>query len=154
MPHCDGTGSLKSRPRVPNSPSMQRMIGSRQPSCRRLKHEGKTKMILRNTFRAVLVAGAIATLPVHADDCVLPPPPSKVPDGSSASQQEMVSAMDTLKEYNGDVDVYLKCLDFQAKQNHISSDVRDLKHDAAVTQLQAIADKFNQQVRAFKSKHG
>jgi len=111
-------------------------------------------MIVRNLIRAALLGGLLsATLPAHADECVLPPPPSKIPDGDTANEQEMLSAMNTLKEYNGDVNVYLQCLDFQAKQNHISSAVRDIKHDAAVTQLQSIADKFNEQVRLFKSKH-
>ncbi len=114
-------------------------------------------MIVRNVIRAALVAGLLTALsppPAHADDCVLPPPPSKIPDGSTANEQEMVNAMNTLKEYNGDVNVYLKCLDFQARENRISSDARDVKRDAAVSQLQSVADKFNQQVRLFKSKHG
>ncbi len=111
-------------------------------------------MIARNLIWAALVAGLLTALPVHADDCVLPPPPSKIPDGATASQQEMLNAMNTLKEYNGDVNVYLQCLDFQAKQNHLPSSIRDIKHDAAVTQLQSVADKFNAQVRVFKSKHG
>jgi hypothetical protein len=115
------------------------------------------KMILRKTLgaaAAVAVLATLAALPALADQCVLPPPPSKIPDGATATQQEMISAMDTLKEYNGDVNVYLKCLDFETRQNRMTSDASDLKHDAAVTQLQAIADKFNQQVRIFKSKHG
>jgi hypothetical protein len=111
-------------------------------------------MILRNIIRAAVVAGLLAALPAHADDCLLPPPPSKIPDGATANEQQMLNAMNTLKEYNGDVNVYLQCLDFQAKQNRLAEGVRDLKHDAAVTELQAIADKFNQQVRLFKSKHG
>lgn len=111
-------------------------------------------MTMRMTFCAAIVAGLVTALPAFADQCVLPPPPSKIPDGNSASKQQMISAMNTLKEYNGDVSVYLHCLDFQVKQNRLSSDVRDLKHDAAVTQLQTVAGKFNEQVRAFKSKHG
>ncbi len=110
-------------------------------------------MILRNLIRAVLVASLVSALPAHADDCVLPPPPSKIPDGATADKQEMLNAMNTLKEYNGDVNVYLQCLDFQAKRNLISSDARDIKHDAALSQLQTVADKFNPQVRVFKAKH-
>jgi len=93
------------------------------------------------------------SLAAHAD-CVLPPAPSKVPDGKTASEQEMVTAMQTLKEYNGDVDTYLKCLDFEAKQNHLSSGDQEKLHNAAVDTLQKIASKFNEQVRTFKSKSG
>lgn len=66
----------------------------------------------------------------------------------------MVAAMNTLKEYNGDVSVYLKCLDFETRENRLASDIKVLKHNAAVAQLQAVAQKFNKQVRLFKAKHG
>jgi len=62
--------------------------------------------------------------------------------------------MQTLKEYNGDVDTYLKCLDFEAKQNRLSSGDQEKMHNAAVDTLQKVANKFNEQVRSFKSKSG
>ena len=102
---------------------------------------------------AMALAACMFSLPALAG-CMLPPPPSKIPDGSVANEQEMLSAMQTLKEYNGDVTVYLKCLEFEAKQNRLSASIRDMRHDAALEQLQEVADKFNQQVRVFKSKHG
>lgn len=109
-----------------------------------------------NSPKRILVAVALAyaaSLPAHAD-CVLPPAPSKIPDGNSASQQEMVTAMNTLKEYNGDVDTYTKCLEFEAKQNHISKADEERMHNTAVDTLQKIAAKFNEQVRTFKAKSG
>jgi len=100
----------------------------------------------------VLLLASFMSRPAHAD-CLLPPPPSKIPDGASASQQEMVTAMMTLKQYDGDVTVYLKCLEFESRQNRLPVILRDAKHDAAVAQLRDIADRFNEQVRVFKSKH-
>jgi hypothetical protein len=127
--------------------------------------EGKN-MILRNKSSSAQRHGPITTVAgvllllaglmsrSAQADCMLPPPPSKIPDGANASQQEMLNAMMTLKQYDGDVSVYLKCLEFESRQNRIPPSLRDLKHDAAVAQLQEVADKFNQQVRVFKSKHG
>jgi hypothetical protein len=94
-----------------------------------------------------------ASLQAHAD-CVLPPAPSKIPDGNTASQQEMITAMNTLKEYNGDVDTYTKCLEFEAKQNRLSHVDEEKMHNAAVETLQKVAAKFNEQVRTFKAKSG
>jgi hypothetical protein len=108
-------------------------------------------MILRKHLCAAMMVGMISNLPAYAD-CVLPPAPSKIPDGSSASEPEMISAMQTLKAYNGDVDVYLKCLEFETKQNRMSSDEHAKKHNAAISQLEKIAAKFNEQVRVFKAK--
>jgi hypothetical protein len=94
-----------------------------------------------------------ASLPAYAD-CVLPPAPSKVPDGRTASELEMLTAMQTLKEYNGDVDTYNKCLEFEAKQNRLSRADEEKMHNTAVETLQKIAAKFNEQVRSFKAKSG
>ena len=58
--------------------------------------------------KRMLVALAVAysvSLAAHAD-CVLPPAPSKIPDGKTASEQEMVTAMQTLKELFGTSGLY------------------------------------------------
>ena len=103
---------------------------------------------------AALVAAALGSaVPANAD-CLLPPPPSKIPDASSANAQEMMTAMQVLKQYDGDVNVYLKCLQFEQKQNHLSASDRDAKHNDAVATLEKVATKFNEQVRLFKAKHG
>src|ERR1700704_5497545 len=109
-----------------------------------------------NSPQRILLAVALAyaaSLPAHAD-CVLPPAPSKIPDGNTASQQEMLTAMNTMKEYNNDVDTYTKCLEFEAKQNHLSRGEEEKMHNTAVDTLQKVAAKFNEQVRTFKAKSG
>ena len=111
------------------------------------------KRILALAVLSAACACAVS-LPARADQCRLPPAPSKIPDGSTASQQEMVTAMETIKQYNGDVQTYLKCLDFEARQNQLSPGDQTNLHNAAVDQLTHVADEFNQQVRTFKAKHG
>jgi hypothetical protein len=66
----------------------------------------------------------------------------------------MVTAMQTLKEYNADVDTYLKCLEFEQKQNRLSAGDQEKMHNQAVDTLTKVANKFNEQVRSFKSKSG
>jgi hypothetical protein len=108
---------------------------------------------MSTTTRIVLALALAyaASVPARAE-CVLPPAPSKIPDGNSASEQEMLTAMQTLKEYNSDVDTYTKCLDFEAKQNRMTKGEEERLHNAAVDTLQKIAAKFNEQVRTFKAK--
>jgi len=103
---------------------------------------------------AVLSAACAVSLQAHADDCRLPPAPSKIPDGNTATQQEMITAMETIKQYNNDVQSYLKCLDFETRQNQLSASDQMNLHNAAVDQLTHIADEFNAQVKTFKAKHG
>lgn len=102
---------------------------------------------------AAAAAACCFSLAAQAD-CVLPPAPSKIPDGNSASEQEMITAMQTLKEYNADVDTYLKCLEFETKQNRLSAGDQEKMHNTAVDTLQKVAAKFNEQVRTFKAKKG
>ncbi len=110
-------------------------------------------MIRPKRILAALAVALAASVPAYAD-CVLPPPPSKIPDGTTASEQEMVTAMQTLKQYNGDVDTYLKCIDFESKQNRMSRTEEERRHNEAVDTMSKIAAKFNEQVRTFKAKSG
>jgi predicted transglutaminase-like cysteine proteinase len=103
---------------------------------------------------AALSVACSVSLQAHAGQCRLPPAPSKIPDGSTASQQEMITAMQTIKQYNNDVQTYLKCLDFEARQNQLSPGDQASLHNQAVDQLTKVADEFNAQVRTFKAKHG
>jgi hypothetical protein len=99
-----------------------------------------------------LIAGCF-TLPAVAD-CTAPVAPTKVPDGSTAAEAEMVAAMQTLKRYDTDVSTYIKCLEFEAKQNRLSHEEQVRRHNQAADSLTQIAAKFNEQVRVFKAKAG
>jgi len=110
-------------------------------------------MTRSRTLSLALIAGCFVAGTALAD-CTLPPAPSKVPDGSTAAEAEMVAAMQTLKRYDADVTTYIKCLEFEARQNRLSKEEQSRKHNSAVDQLQAVAAKFNEQVRVFKSKSG
>lgn len=107
----------------------------------------------RLRFLIPLLAASAVTAQAQAG-CMLPPPPSKVPDGNTASEAEMVAAMQTLKRYNTDVGNYVKCLEFEATQNRLSREDQARQHNAAIDGLSVIAAKFNEQVRLFKSHNG
>ena len=104
-------------------------------------------------FVPVLLAAALLYPAGARADCLLPAPPTHIPDGDSANQQEMVAAMRTMKQYNDDVDEYTKCLKFELRQNHISDDDQVLRNNIAIHQLEVIVDRFNEQVRRFKARH-
>ncbi len=107
---------------------------------------------LKKALTFMALACAIGLSAAYAN-CRLPPAPSKIPDGATASQQQMVTAMQTIQEYNHDVQTYLQCLKFEVRQNQLSPDDQVNLHNAALNQLQQIAARFNRQVRIFKSKH-
>jgi hypothetical protein len=70
-----------------------------------------------------------------------------VPNGASASIDEMKGAQEAVKKFLVDTDDFLKCLDF----SHAAD--ADTKHNKAVDQMQKLASAFNDQLKAFKSAH-
>ncbi len=123
-------------------------------------------------MRALLAIATIAALtagPVYAD-CSYPPPPDKLPDGSTATKDEMMAGQQAVKDYNKAITAYLACIKLEhdgavskigdkpttAEQKKALDDIERVqiqKNNAAVDQLQAVADRFNEQVRVFKAKH-
>ncbi len=121
-------------------------------------------------MKALLALAAIAAVagPVYAD-CSYPPPPAKIPDGNSASMEEMLEAKKAVTQYNKDINAYVACIKLEHESavskvgdNPTTEQKEDMKrmeqmevqkNNAAVDQLQSIADRFNEQVRIYKAKH-
>ncbi|MBC7982385.1 MAG: hypothetical protein H7Y02_00870 [Candidatus Obscuribacterales bacterium] len=96
-------------------------------------------------------------------DCAYPRAPENVPDGSTASEPEMIAAMTTFKQYNADVTAYGDCLSSEtsnkireaAGSTSAIIQIKSLqakKNNSAVKDLKELTGKFNEQVRAFKAR--
>ena len=78
----------------------------------------------------------------------------KIPDGSTATEAELVATQGAVKQYMLAVEAYLTCL--EGESNALGPDitedqirVNDMKHDAAVDEMEKLAAEFNAEVRAF-----
>jgi hypothetical protein len=102
--------------------------------------------------------------PVHAD-CAYPPAPGKLPDGASATLEEMIAGQKTVKEYQKSIDEYVACIDKELEtaiakagdklkpaQKADMQKVEAQKHNAAIDQEQSVADRFNEQVKLYKAR--
>jgi hypothetical protein len=111
------------------------------------------------------LAVAIVLAPAAYADCTYPQAPTQIPDGSTATLKEMITAMQVVKSYNEQMTAYLSCIQLerdsrvasagatltkQQKQELEAIEVQ--KHNAAVDQLQTVANQFNAQVKIFKAK--
>jgi signal recognition particle subunit SEC65 len=92
-------------------------------------------------------------------DCAFPKAPATIPDGKTATEDEMKTAMLAFKAYNDEVTAFGTCLDEETKSKGAGSaqlmqlkTMQSKKINAAVDELQAKAKLFNEQVRAFKSR--
>jgi len=113
---------------------------------------------------ALAATAAFASGAAYAD-CPYPTPPQKVPDGATATMQEMLDGQKAVTEYNKAVNDYVVCIDkevneavakagdqLKPEQKADMQRVRDQKHNAAIDQLQSVADRFNEQVKVFRAK--
>lgn len=92
-------------------------------------------------------------------ECAFPKAPASIPDGKTASESEMVAAMQAFKSYNEEVTAFGACLEEETKNKAAGTaqlmqlkTMQTKKHNAAIDELQAKAKLFNEQVRIFKSK--
>lgn len=87
-----------------------------------------------------------------------------VPDGSTATKEEMIAGQRSVKAYMGAMEAYLSCIesaeqetvagtdqmDEDAKQQRI--EMYNKKYNAAVDEMNLVAEEFNLQVRAYKER--
>jgi hypothetical protein len=110
------------------------------------------------------MALAAATAAAYAD-CPYPQAPTKIPDGATATLEEMVAGQKAIAAYQKAINDYNACIDkelddaiakggdkLKPAQKADMQRVEAQKHNAAVDQLQAIADRFNEQVKVYKAR--
>ena len=118
-------------------------------------------------MKALFAITALAALagPVYAD-CSYPPPPAKIPDGNTATMQEMLDGKNAVTQYNKDINAYVACIKLEhetavttagdkltPQQKADMEKIEVQKNNAAVDQLQSVADRFNEQIRIYKAKN-
>jgi hypothetical protein len=114
---------------------------------------------------SILAVVLLAAGAAHAA-CSYPRPPDKLPDGSTASKEEMVAGQRAVKKYDTDINAYIACLKLEHEQQLAQQDapiteeqkkymerLQVQKHNAAIDELEAVAARFNEQVRAFNTKN-
>jgi hypothetical protein len=115
-------------------------------------------------FLALAVTAAITAVPAYAD-CPYPPAPDKLPDGATATLEQMVAGQKTVQAYQKAINDYNACIDkalddaiakggdqLKPEQKTEMQKLEAQKHNAAVDQLQGVADRFNEQVKIFKAR--
>jgi hypothetical protein len=118
-------------------------------------------------MKALLAFAATAALAAGAAyaDCPYPAAPDKLPDGATATLPDMLAGQKAVGEYNKAVNDYVACIDkelqdalakagdkIKPEQKADMQRVETQKHNAAIDQLQSLADRFNEQVKVFKAK--
>lgn len=111
------------------------------------------------------VFSLIAAPALVAAECAYPRKPVDPPNGARATQEEMVAAMKATRQFDADVKAYQACLDTETETmlNELGSkataedikrvkDKQTLKANTAYEEAAKVAEAFNVQLRAFKTK--
>ena len=123
------------------------------------------KMLTALTLAPALLALSAAA---EAATCVYPQAPQSLPNGASATKEEMLAAQALVKEYAKNVqESYLPCLDQDQAEQLAALDPADpqlaekkgaveaihaKKHNSALDELQALVDRWNVEKKAFSEK--
>ena len=99
------------------------------------------------------------------DACGAPAAPHDIPDGATATRDQMVSAHATVKAFDEATTIYNQCVDTTAYQAGIqfktaatSAETETLNalqvhlHNEAIDRDRQLADRFNVQLRRFKAR--
>ncbi len=113
---------------------------------------------------ALAGTAALAAATAHAD-CTYPAAPTSLPDGRTATLEEMLAGQKAIKEYQSAINDYVACIDkdledsiakagdsLKPQQKTDMQKMEAQKHNAAVDQAQAVADRFNEQVKIYKQR--
>ena len=93
--------------------------------------------------------------------------PSRVliPNGSTATKEDMLNGQRNVKSYVGEMEVYLECIveeekvavaamdNLEPEVEQQREDMINKKYNAAVDEMERIAAQFNAEVQAYKAKN-
>lgn len=85
------------------------------------------------------------------------PTPISVPDGSTATDEQMVAGKKAVTDYIAEIEAYQACLqnEQQALGDALTDEQKAMqlkRYNASVDAMHDIADRFNEQLKAFKAK--
>jgi hypothetical protein len=81
-----------------------------------------------------------------------------IPDGKTSSKDQMLAARDQVKAYMKSMEDFMKCVDDEAagKGDGAPPEYKDqmaARHNAAVSEMEAVAAAFNDQLHAYNAAH-
>ena len=113
--------------------------------------------------RILTVASFLVAAPA-AMACDYPAKPDDLPDGATATKEEMLAGVKTINSYQQAMETYLACIEadeVMATQSLAEDDedgkkrrqeLFNQKYNAAVDEQTMVVEEFNAQIRAYKAR--
>lgn len=96
--------------------------------------------------------------------CDYPERVKEIPDGMTATRDEMVAGKKLVQSYIANMESYLSCIEAKEAETQISmgevdedtkrqrSAMYDKKYNAAIEEMNLVAEEFNVQLRAYNAR--
>jgi hypothetical protein len=119
-------------------------------------------MITKKSIAAISVAVLLLAQGAYA--CDYPERLRDIPDGKTATRDDMLAGKKAVESYLGNMESYLSCIEAEEAQAMISlgavneetkrqrKGTFDKKYNAAVEEMNLVAEEFNIQLRAFNAQ--
>lgn len=116
--------------------------------------------------RSLQILVAALTLPIAPAalaECEYPAR-IEIPDGQTSDKETMLRSQQDVKTYVADMEAYLDCIvaeeksarsemdDLAPEDEQQREDMLNKKYNAAVTEMETVAARFNAEVQAYRSK--
>ena len=114
---------------------------------------------MKSIISVGLLIGSFGYAQLTLANCNYPKMNFVIPNGVTATMENMVAGQTNFKSYNADMDAYLACLDSELSK--VSKDLdnyqkiqslSDDKYNAAVDELIEAQNQWNETVRAYKAR--
>lgn len=114
-----------------------------------------------NKMTKLLISIALMTAAPFALACDYPAPPKNLPDGASASKEEMLAGVKMIATYQETMSEYLTCIEAdeilatQALDEDGKKQLRTMsnkKYNAAIDEQTRTVERFNAEIRAYKAR--
>jgi hypothetical protein len=119
-------------------------------------------MITKKLIAALSVAALFLAQGAFA--CEYPERLKDIPDGNTATRDDMLAGKKAVQSYLGEMEAYLACIEAEEAQAIIAlgavneeakrqrKGAFDKKYNAAVEEMNLVAEEFNIQLRAYNAK--
>jgi hypothetical protein len=110
---------------------------------------------MRKPFSIAILFLAVSLAPAAQAACEYPAD-VKIPDGKTATEDDITAASAAVKKYLGEMETYMDCIDADAAAVPVEEQTPEAKalhvkrYNAAVDAMEATANSFNEQLRAYK----
>ena len=117
-----------------------------------------------NSMTRIAISVALFFLAQSAFACDYPARVDQIPDGNTASRDEMIAGKKLVQNYIAEMEEYLSCIEAREAQAVIAmgaadeetkrqrASTFDKKYNAAVEEMNLVAEQFNVQLRAYNAK--